>query len=159
MEFNEIKATIRLLKKKYTYTSRYKFQYRIKILYNYQDKLLEEDINPPKRFIQIHKRCLDNLHLLFTTFYKLANKYNLPNKTIQLSWNLHSYIQQELANAVKFCVIGLELKDINAVKNIIFNISEASSEFKLVDKKKILSVIKITTKQFDNSIDSWKQNQ
>ena len=85
MEFNEIKATIRLLKKKYAYTSRYKFQYRIKTLYSYQNKLLEEDINPPKRFIQIHKRCLDNLHLLFTTFYKLANKYNLPNKTIQLS--------------------------------------------------------------------------
>lgn len=159
MEFNEIKAVIRLLKKKYAYASRSKFQYRIKILYNYQYKLLEEGIDPPKRFIQIHKKCLDNLHLIFATFYKLANKYNLPDKTIQLSWNLHSYIQQALANAVKFCVIGLELKDINEVKSIISNISEALSKFKLVDKKKILSVIKITTKQFDNSIDIWKQNQ
>ncbi len=159
MEFNEIKATIRLLKKKYAYASRYKFQYRIKILYNYQDKLLEEDINPPKRFIQIHKRCLDNLHLLFTTFYKLANKYNLPNKIIQLSWNLHSYIQQTLANVVKFCVIGLELEDINIVKGIISDISEASSEFKTSDKKKILSIIKITTKQLDNCVEMWKENQ
>ena len=85
MEFNEIKAVIRLLKKKYAYASRSKFQYRIKILYNYQYKLLEEGIDPPKRFIQIHKKCLDNLHLIFTTFYKLANKSNLPDKTIQLS--------------------------------------------------------------------------
>lgn len=159
MEFNEIKAVIRLLKKKYAYTSRTKFQYRIKILYNYQDKLLEEGINPPKRFIQIHKGYLDNLHLIFATFYKLANKYNLPDKTIQLSWNLHSYIQQALANAVKFCVIGLELKDINAVKSVISNISEALSKFKLEDKKKILSIIKITTKQLDNYIEMWKENQ
>lgn len=85
MEFKEITATVRLLKKKYAYTSRYKFQYRIKKLYEYQDKLLEEDINPPKRFIQIHKRYLDNLHLLFTIYYKLSIKSNLPNKDIQLS--------------------------------------------------------------------------
>ena len=158
MEFNEIKAVIRLLRKKYNYPSRSKFQYRIKILYNYQYKLLEEGIDPPKRFIQIHKKCLDNLHLIFATFYKLANKYNLPDKTIQLSWNLHSYIQQALANAVKFCVIGLELKDINTVKNIISDISEALNEFKLEDKKRILSIIKITTKQLDNCIDMWKEN-
>ncbi len=159
MEFNEIKAVIRLLKKKYAYTSRSKFQYRIKILYNYQDKLLEEGINPPKRFIQIHKGYLDNLHLIFTTFYKLANKYNLSNRTIQLSWNLHSYIQQALANTVKFCVIGLELKDINTIKNIISDMSKALNEFKLEDKKKILSIIKITTKQLDNCVEMWKENQ
>ena len=159
MEFNEIKAVIRLLKKKYAYASRSKFQYRIKILYNYQYKLLEEGIDPPKRFIQIHKKCLDNLHLIFTTFYKLANKYNLPDKIIQLSWNLHSYIQQTLANVVKFCVIGLELKDINAVKSIISGISGALSEFKLEDKKKILSIIKMTTKQLDNCVEMWKENQ
>ena len=159
MEFNEIKAVIRLLKKKYAYASRSKFQYRNRILYNYQNKLLGEGINPPERFIQIHKKCLDNLHLLFTTFYKLANKCNLSNKTIQLSWNLHSYIQQSLANVVKFCVIGLELKDINTVKSIISDVSGALSEFKLADKKKILSVVKITTKQLDNCIEMWKENQ
>ena len=158
MEFNEIKAVIRLLKKKYVYASRSKFQYRIKILYNYQYKLLEEGIDPPKRFIQIHKKCLDNLHLIFTTFYKLANKSNLPDKTIQLSWNLHSYIQQALANTVKFCVIGLELKDINTVKSIISDISRALNEFKTSDKKKILSIIKITTKRLDNCVEIWKEN-
>lgn len=78
---------------------------------------------------------------------------------IQLSWNLHSYIQQALANSVKFCVIGLELKDINIVKSIIFNISGVLSEFKLEDKKKILSIIKITTKQLDNCVEMWKENQ
>lgn len=158
MEFNEIKAVIRLLKKKYAYASRSKFQYRIKILYNYQYKLLEEGIDPPERFIQIHKKCLDNLHLIFTTFYKLANKSNLPYKTIQLSWNLHSYIQQALANVVKFCVIGLELKDINTVKSIISDISGALNEFKTSDKKKILSIIKITTKRLDNCVEIWKEN-
>ena len=158
MEFNEIKAVIRLLKKKYAYASGSKFQYRIKVLYNYQYKLLEEGIDPHKRFIQIHKKCLDNLHLIFTTFYKLANKPNLPDKTIQLSWNLHSYVQQALANSVKFCVIGLELKDINTVKSIISDISRALNEFKTSDKKKILSIIKITTKRLDNCVEIWKEN-
>lgn len=56
----------------------------LKKLYDFQDKLLEQDINSTKKFIPIYKKRLDNLHLLFTTFYKLSNKYNLSNKSIQI---------------------------------------------------------------------------
>lgn len=159
MEFNEITTTIRLLKKKYAYTSRYKFQYRIKKLYEYQDKLLEEDINPPKRFIQIHKRYLDNLHLLFTMYYKLSIKTNLPNKDVQLSWKLHNIIQETLANVVHYCVIGLEFNQILTLKTILSNITKALSKSKTPDEKKILALIRTISKQIDDCIGMWKENQ
>jgi hypothetical protein len=158
MEFNEITSIIRLLKKKYNYKSRHKFQYRINKIYNYQNKLIEDEIIPPKRFIQIHKQCLDNLHLLFTIYYKLSIKSNLPNKDIQLSWNLHNFIQECLANIIHYCVIGIELDKILSLKSILSNITEASKKFKTPDKKEILALIRIISKQLDNSVEMWKEN-
>ncbi len=124
----------------------------LKKLYDFQDKLLEQDINSTKKFIPIYKKRLDNLHLLFTTFYKLSNKYNLSNKSIQIIWDLFNWIQKNLNNVIKFCVIRLEFDQTKNLKEVVSNLQKLSLNFNSSDKKENLQIIKIINKQLDNCV-------
>lgn len=65
---------------------------------------------------------------------------------------MFNWIQKNLNNVIKFCVIRLEFDQTKNLKEVVSNLQKLSLNFNSSDKKENLQIIKIINKQLDNCV-------